>query len=511
MPPIKENISSTTADHEIPANTSGLMEGLVTSPAPPQPADTDVGQYKDSSPWYVSSVVDSFYHPAKTLLTHVSGMRWPVTYYQQMRDSDEPLNTHQLGKNGVYQQYRKIERFILRVSDGLRENQDLTNSNVFDVEGQATIYSSLIGNVGDTFIADIGDGREGVFTVVTSKRMTLLKATCYEITYKLRAITAVRPEIKQDLENKTVQTFVYHENYLKHGLNPFLTKEETVDHVRLSERLERIAKEYLGEFFNYQINTLILPAKKSGKVEYLYDPWLTEFVIKTMEGAKDQIRLMNVNGGSAVSAHRRNTFWDLILERTDRRARTMIAKAGWYGNKTNFSQPNLNAIQWSPVEAWRVGVMDLSGEAIIANELNNQMGVGEKGNVWAAGWPVWGGCGCGCGGGDAKPDVVDDSYYLDLEPALPLPDPIPETGFVPPLVWPEGQTDYYILSEYWYKQERPFYSTLESALDDYLNNEPVAFDKITLLVSDMDNWPQLTRYQCTPIVYALAKMVLHGY
>lgn len=510
MPPVAGKVPKNPEAQPVHADESGLLENQATSPAPPQSDDGDNGQYKDSSPWYVTAVVDSFYNPKKTLLTHVSGMRWNNTYYQQIRDNHEPLNHHQLGKQGAYQQYRKIEKFIIRVNSPFNENQEENNSNEMQGQGEATIYNSLIPNAGDMFIADINDGREGIFKIIRSKRLTLTKSTCYNIEFTLHGIVALRPELKEDLDRKVVQTFVYHENYLHHGLNPFLTSEESTNLVKLQRRLDTMVNDYLSEFYNHQINTLILAAKKAaGDVYYLYDPYLTEFVIKTMEGAAEHVRLLNISGSSSYQEFRRETLWDLMFKRINTRGAKMIAKVGWYNLKTGFSQPHLNAIQYTPVDAYTVGIEDISQTAIDINERNNQLGVGYKAPI-GMGFTGMGSC-CSCGNGDITSGIVDITEYVDPDPAIPMPLIWPAPEFKPPIIYPCGQHDTYILSPFWYKKDRDKYSTMEAALDDYLTNEVVDVNKITQILNDMDNWSQLARFQYTPMIYGLMKMVLLGY
>lgn len=507
MPPVTGQVKKEPNAHSIAADESGLLENKVNSPAPPSSADPDTGQYQDSSPWYVTAVVDSFYNPKKTLLTHISGMRWNCTFYQQIRDSNESLNHHQRDKNGAYQQYRKIERFNIRVDSPFAETQNEQNSNELQGTGEATIYNSLIPNAGDMFIADINDGREGIFKIVRSKRLTLTKSSCYSIEFMLHGIVALRPELKEDLDRKVIQTFVYHENYLLHGLNPFLTDEESTNLVKIQSLLVTMVEDYLGEFYNHQVNTLILPGIKSdneeGEVHYLYDPYLTEFVIKTMDGAADHVRLMNITGSSSYQDFRRETFWDLILKRMNTRASRMIAKIGWYNIKSIFSQPHLNSIQYTPVEAYTVGIEDVGGKKIEPNERNNQLGVGYRAPSGMAGtWvaPVY-------DNPDIPTGIVDIDVYVDPDPFVwpPIPDA------KPPIIYPCGYYQEYILSPFWYKKERVKYSTVEAALDDYLTNEIVDVSKITQIVNDMDNWSQLARFQYTPLVYSLMKMVVLGY
>src|SRR5690606_35908556 len=84
----------------------------------------------------------------------------------------------------VDQQYQRICNLELRVTGAL-ESTYTDDVGEFSVRGEAYLYQGIIPNYGDVFIADVGDGRAGLFCVVSAKPMTYYQATVYQIQYSL--------------------------------------------------------------------------------------------------------------------------------------------------------------------------------------------------------------------------------------------------------------------------------------------------------------------------------------
>ena len=98
--------------------------------------------------------VDTKYTPRNSLLQYVSGARWIVTYYKQIKTSEEASEAYNINRPAPYQQYQKIENFEIRVTSPIQATPD-NQSSTFTVNGVGLIYPSIVPDHGDTFIADV--------------------------------------------------------------------------------------------------------------------------------------------------------------------------------------------------------------------------------------------------------------------------------------------------------------------------------------------------------------------
>ena len=450
----------------------------------------EVEGFVEGQPWYKSNVVSSEYNPKDSLLTHISGSKWICTYYQHIRDDDEGLDSHSTS-NGIYQQIRKIENFELRIDSPISPTQN--DNSEMSASGSARIYTSLIPSEGESFIADIVDGRLALFSVTSVKRATLAKNTSYTIEYSLISIITDDSQI-EELEKKVIQTFVFNKDYLKHGLSPFLTKEETHNRKKLKCQMRELEDEYLSEFYNFNLNTIILAVNTTEGYKYLYDPYMLNYVKNVFERNTRDIRTHLVSGGSDQSKFNRDTLWDLLFERRNSRRSTMVMKATYRSTKSKYSQPNLNLLHWSEIDYYCLGSSDIEGVDISESEVNTQMGVSSTPGFWALGY---------------LPQTIPTEYDV----GVPVSDIVGEyDNEVPavPTIYPNNSHLYYVFSKYWYLKEKDNYSTLESAVDDYLSKESVDLNKLAVVIDDIENWSKLDRFYFIPIVYSLLKVGLVG-
>jgi hypothetical protein len=161
---------------------------LVNDPQdPPEPLPPP-GQINATitAPEYRHSLIDAKITPLSSLLVHIEGSSWTTDYYSQILGVDEELSPFQPNQPSVYQQYLLVKKYELKLQGSLSISQD-PETTAMTVTGNATLYPYLKPNYGDMFIADIGDGRAGMFVVnQPPTKKTILKETCWEISFELR-------------------------------------------------------------------------------------------------------------------------------------------------------------------------------------------------------------------------------------------------------------------------------------------------------------------------------------
>lgn len=225
---------------------------------------------------YRGVTVDTKYVPRSSLLTHIEGSSWTVEYYSQVIDREDEVNSQQVGQLAIYQQYTLIKQMELKVTSPLQTGQNQETA-AMGVTGSATTYPFLIPNKGDMFLADIGDGREGVFSITSVEKRTILKESCYNIEYEL--VSYSNTERRDDLAKKTVKTVFFRKDFLQHGHRPVLVESEVTLHDRLRTAYLKLVPQYFADFFSREHRMLIIPSQ----TDATFDPYLTRGLMSVLD------------------------------------------------------------------------------------------------------------------------------------------------------------------------------------------------------------------------------------
>lgn len=262
----------------------------ILNPKAPAPApEKNMGHAV--APEIQSNVVDTRYQPHKSLLAYVEGASWIVNYYSQILGKDDEVSDLQVNQEAAYQQYRLVKLLELKVTGELSQSQDAT-TRTWEVTGEATVYAGVIPNVGDVFIADIGDGKEGLFTVTASEKKSRLHDAVYTISYKMRS--EMDDLHRRDLDSKVVVEQVFVRNTLQTNRNATLVTTEFEQLAKIEAGYKHLVMHYFRDFFNIEHQTLLVPDQP----EKLYDPFLVSGVLSTVEQSEHpliyRIKVLNV-------------------------------------------------------------------------------------------------------------------------------------------------------------------------------------------------------------------------
>lgn len=436
---------------------------------------------------YHSPVVDSRYTPLSSLLVHVEGASWITNYYQQVLDRDSELSAQQIGKDAIYQSYYLIRNLEFRVNTELSTTPDAAN-NENSVTGSATLYPGVQPNVGDMFIADIGDGREGVFTVTGSECMSLLKDTCYKIEYALIGYNA--EDRRADLLKKVIKTSVFVKDFIGFGQNPVLLETDYNTMRVMQTQYTDLLSHYFGDFYSREYQTLVLP----DQTRPTYDGFLVRAVLRVLDTNEhhlvQRVTAFNTDDDQAIGAY---TLWDCL---------------------TRMSQDLL------PMSVWRCGLIDSAHFSQFAH-YQSVFYSGMRQVVYPK---------------DARTDI--DAQYDRCKPTLTgalqpgkprtwelsrfLGDPNVE-GFTPADAPPlEGINalpdthlvtvdDYYVLSEAFYTNATIGLSKLEVLVGMALKHQPLNLSVLSGLCSSAKDWGNLERFYYIPVLLILLKTALRGF
>jgi hypothetical protein len=365
----------------------------------------------------------------------------------------------------------------LKVTTPLSTTQDDTSKQI-TITGAATVYPFLIPNEGDMFIADIGDGNEGLFQVNLSERKTIFNDTCHVIEYQLIDNVSVNRIRLDDLASKTVKTVHYERNFLEHGQNPLLYEEDYMLVKELGQWYNQLTDMFFKEFNSNEYKTLLVPGQRLP----VYDPFLvktvmsffTTFDYPTIRAVKH----LNVSGDPAMEV---TTVWDAIAKRDKHLMKTTIMrKAGLVFSRSFSIDPMLEGIFHSGV-TYVVYPKDMHVNA------NYQQWYFPKQTLEVV-------------LEDTKPHIQNLGDLITVRVIGNSPESII------PLIHPILYDEYYIFSKAFYDRSPNGQSRLELCVNDYLDKKAIDIRTIHALCEACHVWDSLERFYYMPILLMLIKV-----
>lgn len=293
---------------------------------------------------YKHSIVDSRELPVDSILTYIEGLSWTIDYYSQLLNINEEPKDFNFSQTGPYQQYELIKRYQIKLQSELSTTFS-TTQNRATVTGTARLYPGLVPNKGDVIIGDIGDGRAGLFTVTQTQQMAIYKNTCYEIEFELYQILDAK--ISKTLENRTVKTLYFHEDFITYGQNPMLISSEAQLVKTLNESIEEVLGAWAAEFYSHEIRTFQVP--QDGAV--VFDPFLTSAMLKVFSGYDQdlfgKVSLYNCDEGYLKSY---TDIWDAIIRGKSYLLKTSFSRYQLVPSNRFSNNVHLRSIRYSNID-----------------------------------------------------------------------------------------------------------------------------------------------------------------
>lgn len=450
-----------------------LVKDTINAPPVPKPTTIQI-----TSPAYKGVVADSREIPVSALLTHVEGSSWTCNYYSQILNDGSALAGQNVTVNPIYQQYRLIQRMELKVTGPLTSNQD-TEGKTTTITGVATLYPFVIPNEGDMFLADIGDGREGIFRITNTERKSIYKQACYVVEYVM--VDYATPERRADLNSKIVDRLCFSYDFLQHGQNP-LIQEEVYEHMSfLAESYADMISYYFRNFTSDEFKTLILP----GQSKPVYDPFLTKAVTSyfTTNDSYEvrKVRKLNCDGDDVLKTVQ---IWDILTLRDKTLMKHCLRRIGLVSAVSFEKNPMLEGIYHSGIS---YVVYPKDPELNVDYEINYKPKAFVDVALRSPPSKV-----------RTLADLIVDNDYAGLTlPAVKL-------------IHLVTVDDHYIFSSAFYNGPDEAQSLLELAVKDYINNKSVSIHALVALCRSHHSWGSLERFYFTPIIAMLIKSVVHG-
>ncbi len=432
---------------------------------------------------YVSATVDTKEVRFDQLLTNIAGQSWTVDWFSLIRGTDDDNRQFEVDSHPVYQQYKLVKGFELKVTSPLAASQ-ASDSKDMSLKGSANVYGVLIPKEGDCFLADIGDGREGLLSIISTNRLSHYASTVHEVEYQLIQFSS--RELRDKLERKVVETAVFHKDFLDTGNSPLLSDEQTELVNRMKEHYGRLITLYFHDFFSRDRKTLLVPNQPM----VTYDPFLVRY-LKTILTTDDHpvirhITEFNVQGDQTMYEF---TFWN-CLETMDENMLTMSVHQAGLVDVGQFwnGRPTLNSVYYSGVQT--IVYPDMAPTNVDAG-YNNQYDPALTKLVR------------GCARFSELNRLLKNT--LSDEPVLELYEKdSPERA---PNIKRVTVDDYYVLSEdfYLHTPERRL-SKLETLTLAAIKGDAIDLRTLDALCTDAIRWDNVERFYYIPILFTLLKV-----
>jgi hypothetical protein len=460
-----------------------ILEDVVTDKCPPHiaPVRTEPKGYKGVT--VDQSIVDR-----STLTTFLEGQAWAVDYFSRVVNNDSSLSGLQLGLNAAYQQYRVIRGFEFKVTSPLTTTQGEVNKEM-SLEGSSNVYSVLIPNEGDMFIADVGDGREGLFQITSSVRKTIYAATAHEISYKM--VSYMQASIAEDMADKTVETLYFDREMMRDGFTPLIHEADVKTIQNLEAHNARLLTVYFADFYSREHNTFIVP----NQTVPTYDPYLTKFLTNILT-ARDHpsmrhVKVLNVENDQAMYEM---TLWN-CLETLDYGLLPLVAQEmGIVPVKHFFSTPMFNSIYYSRVKAviypeqYQTNVD--AGYTTIAHKQSSKF---KEGSLRFR---------------ELKRSLLNTNLIMDTASG-PF---APEDGLPSKDIVSVTTDSYYIFTEafYCYESTEGKLTVLENLIRKALRDEPIDINVLDHLCTIAPMWDNVDRFYYIPMLLLLLRIYKRG-
>lgn len=422
---------------------------------------------------FKSIAVDTQYNPKETILAHIEGYSWTVTYYSQVLGRDTGAAGQGIATDPVLQQYRRINNMEIKVTTPLNTSQAEDTAEML-TQGSANCYPHVIPNKGDMFVADIMDGRQGIFQITSVQRLTVMRETCHAIDYVLVDFgTTAR---LSDLASKVVQEAYFVKDFIYHGQNPILLGQDYENYNYLRRNLSLLVSQYFKRFYSVEYSTLILPDQHA----VTYDHFVVNALFSHLDTRDARqlthLRRLNVDDDQAMSA---DSIWDVLMTRERSMMQDIFHEAGLVTVKRFQSAPVFEGIRYSGVK-YAVYPKDPMVR------VDNQYGqfIKEAGDIEPVHIPTPNRKYLGPQGEDLTLKGIKN---------------VMEDGF-------------YIFSKAFYENSREenAQSAIELAVNDHIDGKEIDYARLRELVQASAYWNSLNSFYYVPVLIILIKSVIRG-
>lgn len=418
---------------------------------------------------FASPVVDTRVTNYNTLSTFAEGSKWACDFYLLITSRDTAPQSYTKDQLAIYGQLRLIRGFELLVTSTINPQQE-GNNRGFTVTGSANVYSTITPNEGSLFVAGLGDGRNGLFTVTNVVRNSVYLESMSTIDFK--QLQVLDSTTLSALNSNVVETVYFDRELMRSGINPLIKQKDVNVNQRLNKAYRRLTNLYVHEFFSSRYKTLLVPRQ----LEDTYDPQLVKFALRVLDKTicKDLGDVLELSANQQPLS-RQKTLLDAIEAVDEDLLYSVADKACIADMKSYKIHPYYMSISTSGIRS--VVAMYNGGYTLDTDH----SGLIEIGDLLDA--------------GVKKEDIDRLIIKRDLQP-----DELPKV-----LIHPITKDQYYIFSKAFYK-DTAGQSELEDIVRLRLAHKPYDLTRLADIADQADKFNNLERFYYTPIILAMIKI-----
>lgn len=278
-------------------------------------------------------IYDHRLQPMWSLDSFLQGAPWKVTYFRQRLGQNDPPKKLDPGASRSYQSYDLYKSYEMLVQSALspsyRDKEHLT-----EVTGSALMYSFMVPNENDYFIAESNLARLGLFRITNVNRKTHEKESVYIIEYALEDQITPDHDLFVDIYKKVVNTYFFSKQRLIENKNPVLLETTYKVMQDLQWELRNIYAMYFRDFFNVQTHSLQLPGQEGRHVDPLVINFITQIVSVYEAPMIERMRFLSLDNDPVYNTP---TIWSLLLSRRYSELNYLAKDMRKYNPKTLYS------------------------------------------------------------------------------------------------------------------------------------------------------------------------------
>lgn len=414
---------------------------------------------------------------------YAAGMPWVVDYYKQLLTTDSGNDAFAQNAPQVLQQYQLIRQLTIKVTEALSHSFQ-EKEGEWRTTGGAIIEGAIKPIVGDTFIADIGDGRYGRMQVKSARPMSILKETAYQVEYDL--VEFVTDEIRKSMMDRVVRDTTYQSLQLQGSSLVMVESTEYFTITELRESLSILQQRYFYRCVDRIMNAITIPDQPFRT----YDAFLMAAIEKIFppDTRPHQFQYLYVVNTVSEPMFREDNFWDVLLYRENLEILSYFKEVTTLDARVFASFPSHSQLAYSPMQryvypkgkgrstGWRYGNR-ISSSIDMMYPFMNSTDIG-----------------------DLIQNPLLNGLYSSEEQVR---DKIP-------LIKTVGFDDYYVLSQAFYEQDYLNMSQMELQVWKMLKNEPVDVQVLKMLLDASEKWSPANTVWNIPVLIILIEYFLRS-